>query len=107
MVRTNPQRYAPIPWRRAPLQKRLAALQLVLSLLAPGSASQWRLSLPRARVPLLSGVSPCPKLEPPSGVNPSLKLERESESQASAPSGGSPCPKLDSEWREFESQARA
>ena len=62
------------------------------SLLAPaGARGSESLSLPRARVPLLSGVSPCPKLEPPSGVNPSLKLERESESQASAPSGVSPC----------------
>ena len=95
-----------------PLQKRLAALQLVL------------LSLPR--VPLLSGVSPCPGLEAPSGVSPCPGLE--------APGGVSPCPgrgkrlrvtllapgpgptpqwRLSlpqaraSEWRESESQARA
>ena len=68
-------RSAPPPFHgaRSPLQKRLAALQLVL------------LSLPR--VPLLSGVSPCPELEAPSGVSPCPKLE--------APSGVSPCPKLE------------
>ncbi len=47
-------------------------LVLLVSLLAPGSASQWRL-LPRARVPLLSGVS---LPAGPSGVTPSLKLEK-------------------------------
>ena len=75
----NSQRYAPIPWRRAPLQKRLAALQLVL------------LSLPQ--VPLLSGVSPCPRLEAPGGVSPCPGLE--------ASGGVSPCPGLEAPggWR--------
>ena len=68
----NSQRSAPIPWRLAPSQQRLAALQLVL------------LSLPR--VPLLSGVSPCPTLEAPSGVSPCPTLE--------APGGVSPGPTL-------------
>ena len=56
-------------------------LVLLVSLLAPGSASQWRLFLPRARVPLLT--SPQWRLSPqaaatagPSGVTPSLKLEK-------------------------------
>ena len=65
-----------------------------VALLAPGFASQWRLSLLRARglewresesrasaarVPLLSGVSPCPELEPPSGVNPSQQARNPGE----------------------------
>ena len=45
-----------------------------VALLAQGFASQWRLSLPWARVPLLSGVSVL-TTSGPSGVTPSLKLE--------------------------------
>ena len=76
------------PW--PPARSRVA----VARLLPPACSAVLAEPEGLTRNPLLTGVSPCPKLEPPSGVTPSRKLvlrvagRRESQSESLSGSGG-------------------